>query len=85
MTRVDLRVEGDVWGRGGSEKGLRERGKLIHSMGLVWKEVRILAHRATTPCTVITFFALITTFGLAICCIYCKYVFELFLLFSSFV
>jgi hypothetical protein len=43
------RVEGDIWG---VDKRLKEhvgRGQLILSMRLVWRDVRILALRATTP------------------------------------
>jgi hypothetical protein len=42
------RAEGDIWGRRGWLKGLLGKGQLILSMGLGWREVRILAHGSHT-------------------------------------
>jgi hypothetical protein len=42
-------AEWDAWGVGVGPKRLEADGQSIQSMGLVWKEDRILAKRATTP------------------------------------
>jgi hypothetical protein len=42
------RVEGDIWGRCGRLKGLMGKEQLILSMGLGWREVRILAQGSHT-------------------------------------
>jgi hypothetical protein len=41
-------VEGDNWGRVRDQRAVGT-GQLILIMGLVWREVRILAQKATTP------------------------------------
>jgi hypothetical protein len=42
------RVEGDNYG-GGRDQRLVGMGQLILSMGLLWREICILAQRATAP------------------------------------
>ncbi len=49
-------------GHGGKpERGLWVRGQSIHSMGLVWIEVYILAQRASSPSKFLFNFLLTTT------------------------
>jgi hypothetical protein len=73
-------IEGDVWGRGGSQKGAHGwvRKQSIHSIGLVWWEVRILAQIVTTPMWFFLFFTT-ATHVLIVHCIYCKYAPVLFI------
>jgi hypothetical protein len=52
-------LRGIFGGRGEGQKGLWGIGQLILSMGLMWKKVRILGQRTTTPSK--GFFVLITT------------------------
>ncbi len=59
------------------------QGQSIHSMGLVYREVRILAQRATTPWKGLFIFTLITTHVLIIRSTYYKYVIVLSIFFSS--
>jgi hypothetical protein len=58
-----------ITGVGVGAKSLWETGYLIFSMGLVWREVRILAQRSTTPSK--EFLSFITTHVMQF--IYCKY------------
>jgi hypothetical protein len=73
------RIEGDIWGQGWGPKDLVGKGRLILSMGLAWREVRILAHRDTMPNK--GFFVLIKKHVSIIHCKCCKYVFVLFYIF----
>jgi hypothetical protein len=51
-------VEGGVWGMGvgGGQKGSWKRGSRFHSVGMVWREVGILAQRVIAPSKAFSFY-----------------------------
>jgi hypothetical protein len=60
------------------------KGQLINSIGLVWREIFVSLHKGLPPqVRAFFYFTLIATHVLVIHCICCKYVFVLFIFFSS--
>jgi hypothetical protein len=72
-------VEVGNWGRVRDQRAVGT-GQLILIIGLVWREVRILAQKATTPREIFSNFIITHVLLIVVCCKYASCAIYIFLL-----